>query len=46
MIARFKKRTLLSRWDCGYLQLLWLLLYTLVFFLICVVALQGKLTFY
>lgn len=46
MIARYKKKSLLSRCECGYFQLLWLLLYTLVFFLIYLLSLQSQLNFY
>ena len=46
MIARYKKKTLLSRCDCGYVQLLWLLVYSLLFFLIYLIALQAELNFY
>ena len=46
MIARYKKKTLLSRCECAYLQLIWLLLYALLFFLLYLIALQAELRFY
>lgn len=46
MIARYKKRTFISRCDCGYVQLLWLLLYALLFFIIYLIVLQAELNFY
>ena len=46
MIARFKKKTLLSRCDCGYVQLVWLLLYSLLFSVALFVYLHQEITFY
>lgn len=46
MIARYKKKTLLSRCDCGYIQLFWLLFYSLLFSVIYIVVLHQEITFY
>ena len=46
MIARFKKKTLLSRCQCGYIQLLWLLLYSLLFSVALFVFLYQEINFY
>ena len=46
MIARFKKKTLLSRCECGYVQLLWLLLYSLLLSVALFVYLQKEVSFY
>lgn len=46
MIARYKKKTFLSHCECGYLQLFWLLIYSLTFSLTYVFALNQQITFY
>ena len=46
MIARFKKKTLFSRCECGYVQLVWLLIYSLLFSVALFVYLYQEVNFY
>ena len=46
MIARYKKKTLLSRCDCGYVQLSWLLMYSMICSIVLVVGLDQSSVFH
>lgn len=46
MIARYKKKTLLSRCNCYYLSTLWLLIYAALFSVALLAVLQQEVNFF
>jgi len=46
MIARYKKKTLLSRCDFVYVQMIWLLFYSMIASIVFLAVLDGEVNFF
>lgn len=46
MIARYKKKTLLSRCECSYVQLGWLLVYSCLLVMAYIIVFEQQVSFY